>query len=116
MSDKSSNKTVGILSYLTLIGLILAFVLNKGENKSDFSSFHLRQGLGLTVISFLSGILAFVLGLIPFLKGMSSLIYSVISIAVFIFIIMGLIAAIKGEKKEVPFIGALIQDKLKNLS
>src|SRR5690606_39310969 len=46
-----------IVSYLTWIGLIIALVTTK--DRSDYTSFHIRQSLGLCLLT--------VLGIIPFL-------------------------------------------------
>ncbi len=40
------NKTIAILAYITLIGWIVAVVMNN-EKKDDFASFHIRQMLGI---------------------------------------------------------------------
>lgn len=54
MENTESNKTdwgtndgrnIAIIAYLTLIGLIIAYVLNN-EKRNDFASYHIRQSLG----------------------------------------------------------------------
>ena len=94
------GKTLAIVSYITLIGLILAFILNN-DKKNEFTKFHIRQALML----FLCGL---VLGWIPLL-GL------VVGLAIFIFWIMGLICAIQGQAKEVPLIGKFAQDWFKGI-
>ena len=108
-SDK--GKTVAILSYITIIGFIIALVLNNDkQNKSDLGVFHLRQALGIyltgVVLSIAQGIFLF----IPFLGWLINLAITLSLIALFVFWILGLIAAINGEKKAVPFVGKLYQD------
>jgi len=89
----TEDKTVAILSYITLIGFIVAIVLNSNK-KTKLGAFHLRQVLGL----FLTGILC----IIPLL-GL------VVALGLLVFWIMGLISAIKGEMKPVPLLGAMYQ-------
>src|SRR5690242_1030495 len=84
----TEDKTVAILSYITLIGFIAAIVMN-GSKKTKLGAFHLRQSLGLFLTSFLC--------IIPFL-GL------VIAIGILVFWIMGLISAIKGEMKPLPML------------
>ena len=43
-------KTIAIIAYLTVIGLVVAFVLNN-EKKDEFAAFHIKQSLGLVIIS-----------------------------------------------------------------
>lgn len=110
-SDK--GKTVAIISYITIIGFIIALVLNNDkQNKSDLGVFHLRQALGIyltgIVLSIAQGIFLF----IPFLGWLINLAITLSLIALFVFWILGLIAAINAEKKAIPFVGKLYQDLL----
>lgn len=46
--DIEKGRQNAIISYLTIIGVIVAFYLNnEPEKKSIFASFHIRQSLGL---------------------------------------------------------------------
>ncbi|MEZ5083391.1 MAG: hypothetical protein R2750_08080 [Bacteroidales bacterium] len=90
-----NSKTVAILSYITIIGWIVALVLHS-NNKSELGAFHLRQALGL----FITG---FILVWIPIIGWF-------LNIVVFAFLIVGLIYAIQEEKKTVPFVGDFYQN------
>ena len=48
------GKTFAIISYITIIGTLIAFFLNR-ENRNPFISFHVRQALGLWLLQFLLG-------------------------------------------------------------
>ena len=48
------GKSNAIISYLTIIGTIIAFYLNN-DKKNDFASFHIRQALGLWLTFFALG-------------------------------------------------------------
>ncbi|MCD4694928.1 MAG: hypothetical protein K8S16_01710 [Bacteroidales bacterium] len=90
-----NSKTVAILSYITIIGWIVAIILHN-NNRSELGAFHLRQSLGL----FIAG---FVFVFIPVIGWL-------LNIIVFAFLIVGLIYAIQEEKKTVPFIGDFFQN------
>lgn len=94
-------KRNGIFSYITIIGLIIAYSKNK-ENRSELASFHIRQNIGLFVI----GIASSVLGFIPYAGVIIS---SVLGIAFLIGWIIGLLGALKGEKKGIPVVGEMFQ-------
>jgi uncharacterized membrane protein len=92
-ASTTEDKTVAILSYITLIGFIVAIVIHNNK-KTQLGAFHLRQMLGL--------ILTGLLGIIP-----------ILGLLVFLFLlvlwVMGLISATKGEMKPVPLLGSLYQ-------
>ncbi len=41
-------KKIAIIAYITIIGLIIAYVMNN-DKKLPFASYHIRQSLGLGV-------------------------------------------------------------------
>jgi uncharacterized membrane protein len=93
----AEDKTVAIVAYLTLIGFIVAVVLQSNK-KTAIGAYHLRQSLGLV----LSGIILSVVGVIPFLGW---LVFVVGWILLFVMWIFGLINAINGQEKPVPILG-----------
>ena len=100
MAKKSDGKLVAILSYITIVGWLVALILNSSD-KTTLGAFHLRQVLLLTLASI-------VFSFIPILGW-------ILNVGVFILWIIGLVAAIEGQEKEVPLIGHLAQDWFKNL-
>lgn len=86
--DKMDAKTTGIVAYLTWIGLIIAVCAGDKEG----AKFHVNQALVILLFSLLS--------IIPCIGWIW---------AVFMLVcwIMGLIAAINQEEKEVPLIGKI---------
>ncbi len=52
--NKPTEKTTAIIAYITLIGLIIAFVQNQ-DKKDEFAKFHIVQSLGLLLTSFALG-------------------------------------------------------------
>jgi uncharacterized membrane protein len=113
------DKTVGIVAYMTLIGWIIALVMNgekKGEEKS-FGAFHLRQMLGLIIFGFGSGIVYAVLAMILiFIPVVGWIVLVLVQLGLFggllALWIMGVIAASNGEKKQIPIIGGMIHKML----
>ena len=47
MENQDKSKNTAIIAYLTIIGAVIAIFMNQEENKSAFTSFHIRQALGL---------------------------------------------------------------------
>jgi len=101
------RKTLGIVAYVTLVGWIIALIKNKP--KDEYVSFHIRQMLGLIVVSLIINI---VFGLIAGVLniGLISLVGFVISAFLWV---VGLMGALKEEKKLIPVIGAKSQDLFK---
>jgi len=94
------GKVIAILSYITIIGWIIALIMNTSE-KSKLGSYHIRQTLLLYIF-------AVILSWIPIVGW-------ILGIVLFIFWILGLVAAINGEQKEMPIIGGLAQQWFKGL-
>ena len=112
--QQDKGKTVAILSYCTLIGFIIALVMNGDQNnKSELGVFHIRQALGIFLTSFAVGFVSIILVFIPFLGG---LLVMAAYIGILVFWIMGLVAAIGGEKKAVPLLGAVYQNMFKGIN
>jgi uncharacterized membrane protein len=101
------QKTISWVSYLTLIGWIIALVSYNGSpDKSSLAKFHLRQSFGIMVTLFAFYLAVFLLiFIIPFLFFLLPVVW----IAVIIFWVLGLISAVNGEEKPVPIIGTFYQ-------
>lgn len=108
MSEASSDngKTVAIISYITLIGWIIAFVMNN-NNKTEFGSYHLRQSLGIITISIL-------LTIVNSFVDISMLAW-IIQIGLIVFWVLGFVGAVQGEKKPVPLLGDHFQEWFKGI-
>lgn len=90
-----NDKTKAIVAHITIVGWIIALVINMQE-KEELTSFYLRQLLGL----YLTGL---VLSFIPYIGW-------ILSIVVFVFWVLSLIGAIQDEKHETPLVGAYFQE------
>ncbi len=125
MTQKVGNdvdKTVGIVAYVTLIGFIIAIVMNsdKKDEAKSFGAYHLRQALGLIIasIGLMIGlsILTAILSAISWSLGLtlSGILFPLMYLAILGLLIIGIINASNGEKKPLPVVGEFIEKTLKN--
>ncbi len=108
---QKENNTIAIVTYMTIIGWIIALVMN-GDKKSELGAFHIRESLGIMLTGFVVMILSFILSFIPYL---GQLITVVLWLAIMAMWIMGLINAINGEKKTLPVIADFFQKTFASL-
>ncbi len=54
MQNNTKNNGLAIVAYITLIGTLIAFFLNR-EERNPLVSFHVRQALGLWLLQMLLG-------------------------------------------------------------
>jgi len=102
----NEGKTIAIISYIWWIGLVIAFFMNN-NSRNSFASFHIRQSLGLNLLSFSAGVVS------TYISGTVGL---VIGVGAFIFWIIAIIGVIQGEEKKVPLLGDLFQDWFKSIA
>ncbi|HHU96430.1 MAG TPA: hypothetical protein GXX67_04095 [Petrimonas sp.] len=101
------DNSIAIISYLTLIGLVIAFVMNN-EKKQPFARYHIRQSLGLNV----TGIALGLVNVIPILGW----IISIIGVFVLIYMnIMGIINAVNRKEKPLPILGKQYEEWFKSV-
>ncbi|MDR0195938.1 MAG: DUF4870 domain-containing protein [Myroides sp.] len=96
------NKTLSIVSYITVIGWIVAFFLGK-EKADNLLKYHLRQALGVVVLSFALGIVIQVVARI--LPAMAMLISSVLYLISIGYMVIGILNAAGEKQKTLPIIG-----------
>ena len=92
----NEGKATAITSYILIIGVLISISMNS-EKKNPFASFHIRQGLGLT-ITFIS------LGLI-ISHFESIMVAAPMWFFVSILTIYGIFTAAKGEVTPLPLVG-----------
>ncbi len=114
-SNTSDSKTIALISYLTLIGWIIAFVMH-GNNKTNLGAFHLRQSAFLMLLAIALYTVQFFLLFIPYIGWMLSTLFGILGLGLFILWIMGLLSAINGEEKPLPVFGDKIQQLLSSIS
>jgi uncharacterized membrane protein len=108
MNNQTVNdgKTLAIICYITLIGTIIAFVLNQNK-QNPFASFHIRQSIGIGLLSF---VVSFITRFTYF-----NWIDNLMWLGVFALWIIGLIGAAQGEEKKIPLLGNQFQEWFKNI-
>ena len=90
-----NNKLMGILSYIGILVLIPIFA----AKDDPFVRYHANQGL----VNFIVALVAGVLTAIPIVGIVAGL----VGIVCFVFSILGIINAVKGEMKPLPLIGGI---------
>ena len=100
------GKGLGIVAYITIIGVLIAFFMNQ-EKRNPFVSFHVRQSLGLWLLYFILGYV---------ISGFDSwmLTYSFWIFFAVLFL-YGILGAISGKNNSVPILGDFFQKLFKSL-
>ncbi|HEU4716517.1 MAG TPA: DUF4870 domain-containing protein [Bacteroidia bacterium] len=99
--DMERGKLSAVLSYCTLVGWIVGYVLHQG-NKTAYAAFHLRQSIGLAV-SALAIMVAFWMTFVFLPFGWMAM--RIVNIAYLVFMIIGIINAASGKMKKLPLAG-----------
>lgn len=100
------DKTKSIVAHITLIGWIIALVMNQSDKGAN-TSFYLRQNLGLWIIA----IAGSVVGMLTL-----SIISTIVSIAILVLWVISLLGALSGEQKPSPVVGEMFQSWFKSIS
>lgn len=98
-----NSKVTGIVSYLTIVGWLVAYVA--GDKEDSFAKHHLNQGLVLGVIDLICFVLGKVLGWIPVIGSVVGIILYVIGIALLLVAVYGIVTAVQGSTKSIPVVG-----------
>ena len=93
-----SKKATGIVSYITIVGWIIAFLAGDKEG----AKFHLNQSLILVIANLILTIISNVIN-----NGIISVILWLINVFFFVLWIIGLVHAIKEEEKPIPVLGGI---------
>jgi len=94
-------KLVGVLSYITFFGWIVALILN--NPKTEFGSFHIRQSLGILLIFAAAG----AVNIIPILGWIAGAVGFLLALVLWI---MGIVGAAQQEMRIVPVLGDKFQE------
>jgi len=107
LAQPTESKNIAVIAYITIIGLIIAYVMNN-DKKEAFASYHIKQSTGLA----LTGLVLGIIGMIPILGW----IINILGIFVLLYMwIMGLMNAINGKEIPVPILGEKYKEWFKNL-
>ncbi|PHQ61078.1 MAG: hypothetical protein COC08_06280 [Maribacter sp.] len=97
---EKEGKTMAIIGYMTLIGALIAMMMN-ADPKNSFARFHIRQAFGLHLIFHSFALLSSVAYNIYALYGLY--------LCYIILWTYGFISALNGKKQLVPAIGPYFQ-------
>jgi len=111
-STGDNGKTAGIVSYLTIVGWLIAFFAMHKDSKTELGSYQLRQTLLFHIVSIVvSWVLAMVFATVLYssgpLAGFSLIVGLnwIVRVGFFILWLIGFLGAINGEKRPIPLIG-----------
>ncbi|MBO0593106.1 DUF4870 domain-containing protein [Cellulophaga sp. E16_2] len=101
-TTKEAGKTMAIISYVTLIGTLIAYFSNQGDKKNEFVTFHIGQAVRIWILSIIISIAVFVLILVTSIGALSYLSY-----APWILAVLGAMNANNLKAEPVPVIGTI---------
>ena len=102
----NEGKTIAIISYITFIGTIIAFIMNN-DKKNSFASFHIRQMIGIILLGIIISVISRMANL-----GMIGTVISFIPVVLWV---IGFIGVLQGEEKRVPVLGDMFQEWFKGI-
>ena len=106
MNSIEEGKNIAIVSYITIIGSVIALIMNS-EKKNVFAYFHIRQSLGIFLTFFAFG---YFIGYFD-----SWMITSAFWVFIFILWVYGFLGALEGKMRIVPIVGELYQKLFKGI-
>ena len=113
--SSDEGKTVAIISYLTLIGFIIA-IIEHSSNKTKLGAYHLRQVVGFMVTGVGLSILLWLIALPMFLSPLFIISISfIVWIVLLVSIIVSFINAVNGKEKPAPVLGELYEKWFSNM-
>ncbi len=98
--QKDVNVLMAILSYFGILTLIPLFV----EKEDEFIQFHAKQGTTLFIIEVVIGFAAGILSLVPLIGCVVGVAELLFTLFLFVFHIIMMIKASKGEWYRIPYI------------
>ena len=99
-STKEQGKTMAIVSYITVIGLLIAYFTTRGDKQNEFVSFHIGQSLRIFILGI---IISVSIGVIVSVTGISMLSY--LSYVPLVFMVLGAMNASNLKEEKLPIIG-----------
>lgn len=100
------GKTAAIISYILIVGPLISLSMNS-ETKNQYASFHIRQGLGLTLSFIILGVS------ISYFENI--LIAASMWIFISVLAMYGIFSAASGNTKPLPLLGSIFQNVFKSI-
>lgn len=102
-----NNKIASIISYITIIGWLIAYFGTQNQSRNELLKLHLKQSLGLAILGIVFGISVNIISLIvPFLSFLGFL-----NLAFLAFMVIGILNANSEKMEKLPVIGNLFEGK-----
>lgn len=95
------GKTIAIISYLTIIGLIVAYFMNKDKSNA-FAKFHIGQSLRIAILAI---IISIIVNILVRITGLGMLSY--LSFIPLVLWILGIMNAMNKKATPLPIIGTI---------
>lgn len=95
----NQGKTMAAISYITLIGLLIAFIVNN-DKKNEFTKFHIGQSLRVWILGI---VLYFAAIILVVATGVGF--FGYLGWAAWILAILGIVNAVNGKAEPLPLIG-----------
>lgn len=103
-----NRKTISIISYLTIVGWLISFVVYHNGGRSSFAQYHLKQSFGLGVFGAILG--AAFIPILP-IDPLISTLFTILGFGILVVLIFGIINAINKKRKPIPLIGLMFVDR-----
>ncbi|MFK7749656.1 MAG: DUF4870 domain-containing protein [Kordia sp.] len=101
-----AGRQMAMISYFTLIGVIIAYAMNK-ESKNSFATMHIRQSLGLNLLLYTIAIF------IGFFGGwLVALPFTIFFVVLWAF---GFVNALQRDYTPIPLVGDYFQEWFKSI-
>ena len=103
------KKTISIVSYITIIGWAIAYFSYKNDaSKPSLVRYHLKQGLGISIISILLFVVLTIIGMV--VPSIASIL-SLANLGILVLWILGIMNAANEKETPVPVVGRMFEDK-----
>lgn len=98
------KKTTDIVAYLTWVGLVIAFVIGDREK----CKFHINQSLVIWLVGTVVGAILFPFSKLFLIGWIFAIVGTLVDLFCLACCVIGLVAALQGEEKKVPFLGEFV--------
>lgn len=98
--DTKEGKTMAIISYITIFGTIIAYIMNSSK-KNSFASFHIRQMIGIFLLTLVNKYFIY-----DYLGSTSGWFFGIVIFALWL---IGFVSVFNNEEKEIPVFGGYFQ-------
>lgn len=113
-TQEMDEKTIAIISYITIIGWVIAYT-KLSKNKGPLAVFHIRQSLFLMLCAFGICIIQMLFAYALYFGWIISMSFNLVMLGFLVLWVIALINAINGEEKPLPIFGNKAQDLLKGI-